>query len=282
MTDSSLQFDKAEFTDGAAASAACGYCRQPLRHNYWSVDGKPACARCKNEVATRGTSGSGLARFVRATVFGSFAGALGAGLWYAIRAITNLEIGLISIVVGLAVGVAVKAGSHGRGGPLYQALAVFLTYTAICSTYVPYIVESLRQKASAEGTKEGAAGTTASDAADGAALPEAAPTTEAGPTPKTSPDANRIAVEDPATAGPVSAGQAAIALVLVPVLIMAFAYAAPFLGGFNSILGLAIIAFGLYEAWKINRREAHAISGPFAVAAPTGAVPASVAPPALG
>lgn len=225
MSDASLQFEKAEFTRGAAPSSACAFCQQPLRHNYWSVDGKAACARCKDEVATRGTGGSGLARFVRATVFGSFAGALGAGLWYAIRAVTNLEIGLISIVVGLAVGVAVKAGCHGRGGPLYQALAMFLTYTAICSTYVPYIIDGFRQGAPAEGP---------------------------------------------------------IALVLVPILVTVFAYAAPFLGGFQSILGLAIIGFGVYEAWKINRRETHAIGGPFAVAAPSGAVPESAGPPALG
>ena len=81
-------------------------------------------------------------------------------------------------------------------------------------------------------------------------------------------------------AGPPAEG--AIALVLVPILVIAFAYAAPFLGGFQSILGLAIIGFGVYEAWKINRRETHAISGPFAVAAPSGAVPESAGPPALG
>jgi hypothetical protein len=177
--------------------------------------------------------------------------------------------------VGLAVGVAVKAGSHGRGGPLYQALAVFLTYTAICGTYVPYIVDGLRQSAANEGKKPDA-GPTTNKAPEGVVPPEAAPpgvsgSAVAGP-----------AAEDRVSDEPTSAGQVAIALILIPILVMAFAYAAPFLGGFENILGLAIIAFGLYEAWKINRREAHAISGPFAVGAPRAVAPASAGPSALG
>jgi hypothetical protein len=259
MTDEGLQFEKAEFADaGAQGAATCGYCQQDLRHNYWSVNGKPACLRCKNEIATRGTEGSGFGRFVRATVFGGFAGAAGAGIWYAIRAVTNMEIGLISILVGLAVGVAVKAGSHGRGGPLYQALAMFLTYTAICSTYVPYIVEGLREKWSEEGKAT-------------AASPSepAAPIDAAAPAPSV-PSAGEDPASSVATASeePVSAGQAVAALVLLPIFVMAFAYAAPFLGGFENIIGIAIIAFGVYEAWKINRRETPAISGPHAVARP--------------
>jgi hypothetical protein len=38
--------------------------------------------------------------------------------------------------------------------------------------------------------------------------------------------------------------------------------ASPFLGGFDPI-GWAIIAFGLFEAWKLNRRLSFEVSGPF-------------------
>jgi hypothetical protein len=218
MSDGGLQFEKAEFADGAAAeAAACGYCGRPLGDSYWSVDGKPACLSCKDGIAARGTEGSGFSRFARAVVFGSLAGAVGAGIWYAIGAITGWQIGLISILVGLAVGGAVKAGSYGRGGPLYQALAIFITYTAICGTYVPDIVQGARESG----------------------------------------------IEHPV----------AIAIVALPL-----AYAAPFLGGFENILGIAIIAFGLYEAWKINRRQRAEISGPHAVAAPV-TLPSAVAEP---
>lgn len=44
-------------------------------------------------------------------------------------------------------------------------------------------------------------------------------------------------------------------------------YALPFLAGFQNILGLVIIAIGLYEAWKLNQRAELKIAGPFKVTA---------------
>ena len=41
---------------------------------------------------------------------------------------------------------------------------------------------------------------------------------------------------------------------------------APFLGGFENIIGIIIIGIGLYEAWKLNRRVELTISGPHALA----------------
>jgi hypothetical protein len=75
-----------------------------------------------------------------------------------------------------------------------------------------------------------------------------------------------------------------VALVLMAVFIMALAYAAPFLGGFENILGIAIIAFGLYEAWKLNRRETPVITGPHAVGRPSvaAAAPSTPDPPVGG
>ena len=46
--------------------------------------------------------------------------------------------------------------------------------------------------------------------------------------------------------------------------------ASPFLAGFQNVIGLLIIGFALWEAWKANRRVPLAIAGPFALA-PAGA-----------
>jgi hypothetical protein len=270
MSDGSLQFEKAEFAEAPAAAATCGFCREPLRGTYYGVDGKPACPRCKDEAAARGTQGSGFGRFVRATLFGTIAGGLGAGLWYAVRAVTSLEIGLISILVGLAVGVAVRAGSYGRGGPLYQALAVFITYTAIVSTYVPLIVTGLREQWTAGQAGQSAEGGGAPSPGSSAA-PESAPVSAAGAPADEAPSAPVSMASAPAEETPadlVSPGQAIVALGILSVLVVALAYVAPFLGGFENIIGLAIIAFGMWEAWKINRRVAPEISGPWNVASP--------------
>ena len=42
--------------------------------------------------------------------------------------------------------------------------------------------------------------------------------------------------------------------------------AIPFLAGLENIMGIIIIGIGLYEAWKLNRREALTITGPHAIA----------------
>jgi hypothetical protein len=53
-----------------------------------------------------------------------------------VLALSGYEIGIIAIAVGWLVGKGVRWGSGGRGGPLYQALAIGLTYLAIVATYI--------------------------------------------------------------------------------------------------------------------------------------------------
>ena len=47
------------------------------------------------------------------------------------------------------------------------------------------------------------------------------------------------------------------------VAILAIAIAAPFLAGFDNIIGLLIIAFALWQAWSMNRPVPIVVSGPF-------------------
>jgi len=47
--------------------------------------------------------------------------------------------------------------------------------------------------------------------------------------------------------------------------LLAFAYASPFLGGVQNIMGLFIIAIGLYEAWKLTRAVPLQVLGPFPI-----------------
>jgi len=51
-------------------------------------------------------------------------------------------------------------------------------------------------------------------------------------------------------------------------------YALPFLAGFQNIIGILIIAFGLWEAWKFNKRVDAAITGPYTVT-PVATAPAA-------
>ena len=191
---------------------------------------------CKGRFETELSRGSGAGRFARAAAFGLGAAAVGAGIYYAILVLTGYEVGLVAILVGWFVGQAVHRGGGGRGGWAYQSLAVGLTYFAIVSTYIPMIVKGINEKPAA---------------AAAAAPAPSTPSTDAPSAP------SNVKVQQVSLGG-VALGVGALLLI---------AAAAPFLAGFQNILGVLIISFGLYQAWKLNRKVVLAFNGPYAVAA---------------
>lgn len=144
--DEDLQFDRTERAE-AAAVARCGYCNQPLDGTYYQINGRAACQGCHAQLMASLEKHGPVVSFVVATAFGVVAAALGGLLWYGVGAVTGLNIGLIAVAVGFGVGFAVRKGSHNRGGPLYQALAIVLTYLGIASQYVPEILGQMRADA---------------------------------------------------------------------------------------------------------------------------------------
>ena len=145
-TDDGLQFTHAQPVAGAAGAgpAACSACNQPIAETYYAAGQAVVCPPCRDGLVAALGSGSGAARFLRATVFGIGAGIAGAAVWYGVRRVTNMEIGLIAIVVGAMVGAAVRAGANRRGGIGYQLMAVALTYLTIGASFVPEIISELR------------------------------------------------------------------------------------------------------------------------------------------
>jgi hypothetical protein len=197
-----LQFDTAEPAAEAstATSLACTLCKKDISTSYYEVNGAVVCASCRGEIETQLKGGSGSGRFAKALGFGLVAAAAGSAIYYAILALTGYEIGLVAIAVGFLVGKAVNRGSHGRGGRAYQALAVGLTYFAIVTTYIPFIIKGVGDN--------------------------------------------------------------------TPILVLlALAAAAPILAGFQNIIGMLIIGFALFEAWRMNARVQLAVTGPYRVGA---------------
>ena len=214
---SELQFDRAEFAQHAPERVQCAVCNQDVIQSYYEVGGRIICSGCCEELE-RGHAGFGSGRFFRAFFAGLGVAAAGSVVWYAIRALTGYEFGLISIFVGIGVGKAVMWGSRGKGGWLYQLMAVALTYTSAVTNYTPDLVADLAQR-----------------------HPELP-----------------------------------LGVVRVTAFIMSFAL--PFFLGFENIIGILIIAFGLYEAWKFTRRVDAVVTGPYSVApaAPPAAPAANV------
>ncbi len=205
-----IQFDRAEFK-GDPVPVTCASCGSAIRSAYYQVGEAITCEQCRWRIDSEAGAGSAIGRFLKATVLGVLGGAVGAGLYYAVRALTGYEFGLIAVVVGFLVGGAVRMGSGHRGGVPYQLLAMFLTYASIVSTFIPDILKLVRDQAAAE----------------------------------------------PAT-GP-------LVEVLMLMAVVAIAFAAPFLMGFENIIGVVIIAIGLYEAWKMNRKADRTVTGPFRI-----------------
>jgi hypothetical protein len=240
-----LQFDHAEYQTPPASAVTCTVCNQAVPEQYYEINGKVICPPCRKAIETRFTGGSGLGRFVRASLFGFIAAAAGCGIYYAVSKITGYNFALISILVGWMVGSAVRRGAQYRGGWVYQALAIFLTYTAIVAIDIPEIVAEFDKNQEQRGAAEQPAG--------------------AGPNQAAAPrvDAPRRRIQDFTPAQ-----KAVLAVVL-----LLFAYALPFLAGFKNLIGLLIIFFALQQAWYLNRKPKITITGPYRVGVAGAHVP---------
>jgi len=247
MDPGGLQFDRAEFDNAAAAVSTCELCSRSIHGSYYRANGKTICSSCR-EAISEGQSAAGAgARLIRASLYGTGAAALGSIVYFAILKLTGIQFGLIAIAVGWMVGKCVSKGSGGRGGWAYQALAVFLTYSSIVATYIPFALEGLKHRPEKSSSTAPATAGAPSTNTPETASPNPAPGS-----------GNAI----PSTPRP---GPAKLALGLV--VLFGLALALPFLMGFKNIMGLVIIAIGLYEAWKLNKKITIEFSGPFQLAA---------------
>jgi hypothetical protein len=131
-----LDFQRAQFDAPPPASLPCQRCKQPLTGSYFSVNGHGICANCLEQARAAQRSSP-----LKALLLGSAAGALGALVYYAIRKLSGYDLALVTIIVGVAVGIGVRMGAGGSQRIAYRLLAVGLTYVAMCSTYVPQLLQ---------------------------------------------------------------------------------------------------------------------------------------------
>jgi hypothetical protein len=242
-----MQLDRADFVEPASAEAVCGVCKEPLRGHYFDINGLMTCERCRYNVEAELSQKGGAGGFFKAVFAGLGVAAVGSAIYYGVREATGYEFGLISILIGYGVGMAVRWGSRAKGGWIYQSLAIFLTYMAIVSTYLPLVFKEIGKE-----MEKDKAAATAPAQPDGAA-----------------PAVAKASATSPIQEEELSLGDAVIGIGAIFLLIVAL----PFLAGFENIIGLAIIAFGLYEAWKLNRRTALSITGPFQLGVPPPPAP---------
>lgn len=229
-----LNLDQVEYDNQSSDTSTCEFCHADLTDSYFEINGKVTCPRCKNNIEGISNQGSGTLRFIKALALGVPAAILGSCIYYAIARLTGYELGLVAIVIGLLVGGAVRKGSRHRGGWVYQTLAIFLTYLAIASTYLPYALEGI---AEIEQQAVQDANTSQTETLQDSAATEVSESEEQ----------------------PLTSTEIALGILLL----LGLTLALPFLAGIENVIGLLIIGFALYEAWKLNRKVTIQIAGPF-------------------
>jgi hypothetical protein len=251
-TDEPLQLDRVEPASREAAASAggvqCRGCNQPIVTAYYDINGVSTCTVCRETIVRQLQGPLGLGRIARAAGFGFAAAIAGSLLWYAVGAITGYEVGLIAVLVGLMVGLAVKRGGRGRGGWKLQTMAMVLTYSSICASYMPAVYHAIKDKGPHHET------TTSAEAAPPTAGTSLAPSVTSSPSPEAE------AHQPPST----FLGKLLL-FFLGLVILFAIACAAPFLAGAQNIIGILLIGFALFEAWKINKAPRLVVSGPYRV-----------------
>jgi hypothetical protein len=230
-------------------SASCSICGQPISRSYFTLGAQLACERCKSEWELARRQPLGLRTLRRAIAIGSAWGLLGALVWWGVRVTTDYELGLIAIAIGYFVGRSVSRATGARGGLGYRALAVALTYFWICANYVPDVVQAFGD------ASETAVGESAEHGAQSEGDVQAPLIAASGVNERTdgAEDMNPL-----------------LALALLPVLVFGLAMAAPILAGAENLIGLLIIAFGLYQAWALTAPVVVEAAGPFSLAPTPG------------
>lgn len=277
------QFEPLTFdASGAPDAVSCANCGASLRSWYHMVGESMTCSKCRYAAEAQSAGGTGAGALFRAIGFGAGAAVVGAVGYYAFVKITDIEWAMLTALVGIGVGMAVRVGSRGHGGRKYQIVALVLTYFAMAGAYLPFIAAGLSEggknskaAASSERTRppslrsyadsmqslsataDDSAAAASEAAAGSAATSEAAP--EAGPEAATAAPEEKAPTMPPATALAIVAGVLALGLITTPVFV---AFASPISGLF--------IAYALYRAWKSNAGGLRpvTVSGPFRLQPP--------------
>lgn len=200
-SDPALDLERAHFENADDLKRVCNACGRPITDSYFTHGTLTVCPQCQPSYRDKlGRSSFGLA-----LGYGLLAAAAGALVWYGIRAITQYELGIIAIAIGVAVGIAVRKGAGPSTSVMYRVLAVALAYLSIVSTYIPMI-------------------------------------------------AGEIAEDTALVSGIVTYAVASGISLLIPALLVSE----------GEIMGVAIIGFGLWEAWQRSApRPEDQLAGPF-------------------
>jgi hypothetical protein len=232
----------------------CSECRAPMRTQYFALNERPICAKCRPQFAKMIQRGVGAAAMQRAVLQGGLTTLLGAAALAA--GVIIFPFLRLPIVVGIGwfMGKRIMASVDGYGGRRYQYLAVGLTYVAILlGSLVPAIKRAN------------------DDAKRRAAIEAAQIRTLATQQQAINEELEALGIEPVRAEQPeVSAGKSVFAFLILPLLAM-FEF-----GIYAAGVGLLALGFALYKAWDLTDGQGLdlVLKGPFRVGSgPIAATP---------
>jgi hypothetical protein len=275
---------------GGGSDAVCSQCARPIVESYFLSAGQTWCPACTAQGRLQ-TVARGCRPLLLASLFGALAAAAAAGIWALIVIWTGYQLGLVAVVIGILVGLAVRKGSGGSGGRRYQVLAMALTLAALAYASVPIAIAAIRddpdlsrkfkemwtqasgRSAAVPARQEPAASAVRVDGEDAAvgAAPAATIDTPGAPpaaaeAPLTTPPAPAAGTA-PTAAIPAAPGKA-IGMALLGLLVLA---GAALFGPFvlyvlllvSDPFSLIFLGIALWEAWRFTRPPDRVFEGPF-------------------
>jgi len=261
-----LSFDKASYASSPGpggsegASIPCNQCKRPLGQQYWKLQKFLLCDGCKQGVSASLAQSQSASSFAKALVQGGLV-ALACGVGYAIFvAVTKIQLALVTIGIAFVIAKVVRKASSGLSGRKFQVLAVVLTYVASTMGYAPGILAAVSDSADKHHVAAPAAG-----------APAAAP----GVAPSAAPASDGSGAAQGAGEAGANKPVGAMELVLAFAMLVGIMLAAPFLEITEAPIGVLIVLFGLWEAWKLSRGVSLVIEGPFRVAPAAPGAPAA-------
>jgi hypothetical protein len=245
-----LQFDRvvpASPDQSDRTGAVCTACQAPIDNEYYDVNGRVACARCRAALEAWAETPAGVGPLARAGLFGLGAAIAGALIYYAVLAVAHLQVGIIAILTGYIVGRAVRIGARNRGGLRFQVLAAALTYISVALAYTPIVVGEVARSAQTQQSPPLAADRTSSASPTGV-------------------DTRPAAL--PRTQGFGRGAAVLLALFLaLPVLFV--------VGSLPSgLISALIIGIGMRQAWRMTAAPWIQVLGPYRVGTPEAATSA--------
>ena len=256
MTDTPISFDDAP---APASNASCSRCGRSLTQ-YWALDGAVLCESCAEALKKERTSSDGaVGRVGKAFAFGVGGMLAGAAVWYAVARFAHIEAGPIAILLGWLVGKGIHLGSGKRGGLGYQVMAILLTYLGIGIAGVPFAIEGWNEAKQQMVDSLSVVDTTPRADPSAGLLSDSAQAAELSGL--DSAIAAGKELESNATPGfmglVVGIGALLVLALMVPVLSI--------IGG-QSIIGVLIYCFALWQAWRAAAPTLPVVSGPHPVA----------------